>query len=159
MTGVAGSLLAGSLVLLLGDSLCPEHRMWIQGLAGLAVVGAVASSIALIRRRATAAYWAVIPAVCGIAIGVIDARHDPGRGQLIVVVFTAITIVAVLIALRTASVSRWAREAEEQMIVSDAVPSTPTARPAAPASTARTAAPVESVASVEPQVTKLPVER
>lgn len=153
MTGVAASLLAGSVVMMVGDSLCPEHRMWIQGLAGLAVVGSVASAIALIRRRVTAAYWAVIPAVCGIAIGVIDASHDPGRGQLIVVIFTAITIVAVLIALRTASVARWARRVEEQMIVSDIVTSAPPAAEATSVDTARDESPVRE------SVSKLPVER
>lgn len=65
------------------DTLCPEHRLWVQhiGVGALAVgVGAI---VALARRRAVGTLLALVTAAAGVVIGAIDTIHSPTRGHLV----------------------------------------------------------------------------
>ena len=70
--------------MLAADTLCPEHRMWVQTLGLVASLSAVSSIFGLASQR----FWAPLAALastrcCGIAVGFIDAVHSPTRGALI----------------------------------------------------------------------------
>jgi len=93
--------------ILASDALCPDHRAWVQTLASVAIVGAVVAIVQVVRGQASAALFALGASLVGIAIGVIDAVHDPGRGTLIAIGFAAAAAGSAAIALRMGSVTRW----------------------------------------------------
>lgn len=74
------------------DTLCPEHRAWVQGLASVAFVGAALSVVGLLRRWAFAPLLTAGVCALGMGIGLIDAIHAPQRGLALAVVFAALTL-------------------------------------------------------------------
>ena len=59
------------------DTLCPEHRMWVQTFGVVASVSAVCSIFGLAGQRFWAPLAALASALLGIAVGFIDAVHSP----------------------------------------------------------------------------------
>lgn len=132
-------VLAGSLgVVFLGmlgtDALCPEHRVLVQTFATLALVGIVAAIIGLVRGWALAPFTTLASALAGVAIGFIDAAHDPSRGRLLVVAFGLVAAGAAVIAVRQLGMLRWDRAVAAELAplpVDDAPASRPPAEPVA----------------------------
>ena len=110
LTGSLAAVLGVSHVaMMLSDTLCPEHRAWVFGLAGGAFVASVVAVVGLLRGAASSALWTVVAASCGIAIGVIDATHDPGRGRLIALAFVVAAQVGAVVAGWQLVLWRWER--------------------------------------------------
>lgn len=108
MAGALGVVLAGMLAT---DALCPEHRALVQAIGGLAVVGSVVAIVALVRQSASAPVVAMLTAVAGVAIGFIDAVHDPARGTFIALGFGVVVLGACAVAWRHLRLARWERSA------------------------------------------------
>ncbi len=111
-------LLTGALTVVLGavfvgilstDTLCPEHRAWVQALGTVAITGVGVALFGLLRGWASAVWITLVSALAGVAIGVLDAAHDPSRGRLIAVAFSVASVLAVVAAARTLALHRYDR--------------------------------------------------
>ena len=109
---VAGVLATVFSAMLFTDTLCPEHRAWVQALAAVAMVGIVVAVVGLVRQWASAAAWALGSAACGVAIGVLDAAHAPGRGRLIAAAFAVVAVAAAALVVQHLRLGRWAARLE-----------------------------------------------
>lgn len=113
-------VLAGSLgVVFLGmlgtDALCPEHRTLVQAFGTFALVGIVTSIIGLVRGWSLASFTTLASALAGVAIGVIDAAHDPSRGRLLALAFGAVAAGAAVLAARQVAMIRWDRAVQAEL--------------------------------------------
>ena len=91
------------------DTLCPEHRAWVQALGSVAMIGVVVAAIGLFRQWAVAPFLTLVSALAGVGIGFIDAAHSPTRGQAIAIAFAAVSVGALWLALRQVPLVRWDR--------------------------------------------------
>ena len=154
---LGGVLLGASVAMLVTDTLCPEHRAVVLALGTIAIGGSVASGIALLLGRAFAPSFAVLAALCGTAIGVIDAMHTPVRGVLITAMFGLATALAVWMVWRAAEAEAWSRRVDEPLApvyvpdlpAPDGADSSPPAAPSTAA--AQVVEPDQVVAPVVPQ--------
>jgi len=86
---------------------------------------------------------ALISAVIGIAIGIIDAIHAPARGNIIALSFAVLAVAAILLIVADARLLRWDRRVLAPLGHGTADPATaesataesPTAAESAPAAT------------------------
>lgn len=108
MAGALGVVFAGMMAT---DALCPEHRALVQAIGGFAVVGSVVAMVGLLRQSPTAPLVAMLTAVAGVAIGFIDAVHDPARGAFIALGFGLVVLGACAIGWRQLRLARWERSA------------------------------------------------
>jgi hypothetical protein len=114
---IATSMVGVWIGIIATDALCPDHRLWVQTLAGAALVASIAAIVGLFTGRSWAPLAALGAALIGIAIGVIDAIHDPTRGALISLAFGvvgALLVIALIPQLRSAL---WPRRATRDMKV------------------------------------------
>ena len=125
-------VLAGSLgVVFLGmlgtDSLCPEHRMVVQIFGTFALVGIVTSIMGLVRGWALASFTTLASALAGVAIGFVDAAHDPSRGRLLALAFGIVAAGAAVLAARQVALLRWDRavQAELAPLPAETLPAAP----------------------------------
>jgi uncharacterized membrane protein YccC len=102
------------------DTLCPEHRAWVQALALTALGAAGFAVVGLIRGWALAPLLTVATAGLGVAIGVLDAAHDAARGQLVALGFGAVGLLAAWLAFRQIPLLRWDRRVRELVTPTDA---------------------------------------
>ena len=130
-------VLAGTLgVVFLGvlgtDSLCPEHRVMVQAFAQLALVGIIVSIVGLLRGWALAPFTTLASALAGVAIGVLDAAHDPSRGRLLALGFGVVAAGAAIVAARQVALIRWDRavQADVAPLAADETFSVPADNPA-----------------------------
>lgn len=118
-------LLGGIAVVMIGvwigmistDTLCPEHRFWVQVMATVALVGSVAAVYGLLTRC-----WWALPitmgvAVIGVAIGLLDAVHDPTRGALIAIAFALVGLLIAVSAVPSIRSVLFASRAQREMTV------------------------------------------
>lgn len=106
--GGVGAALAVTLTgILTTDALCPDHRAWVQTLASIAVFSAVVAVVQVLRGQPSAILFALISSVIGVAIGMIDAIHDPGRGMLIALGFAVAGVGSVVVAFRMQQLAKW----------------------------------------------------
>lgn len=142
LAGAMGVVFSG---ILFTDTLCPEHRTWVQLLASVAFVGTVVAIVGLVREWASAAAWTLCSAVAGVAIGVLDAAHAPGRGRLVAAGFAVVAVGAAVLALSQLRVARWERrvlrDSGPVTRRTDAVADAETASPTTPATHAVPATP------------------
>lgn len=96
-------------VMMFTDALCPEHRAWVQTLAGLALLGVVTSIVGLLRGWPSAPLITAASAALGVGIGFIDAVHSPVRGGFIVAAFVVALALSGWLALRQVPMLRWDR--------------------------------------------------
>ncbi len=135
------------------DSLCPEHRVLVQVVATFALMGIVASIVGLVRGWPLASFTTLASALAGVAIGFIDAAHDPTRGRLLALGFGVVVIGAAALAARQVALIRWDRTVEAELAP---VPPHEGADQAATAEPAlQPEAPVAPVAPVAPEVPSL----
>lgn len=106
--GAVGATLAVTIAgILATDTLCPEHRLWVQTLATLAIVLSITSVVQIMRAQASAGLFALGASVLGVAIGLIDAVHAPERGQLIAAAFGFAALASAGISLRIRALRNW----------------------------------------------------
>jgi cytochrome c biogenesis protein CcdA len=117
--GLAGALGVVFVGMLATDALCPEHRAWVQVLAGTALIGTGAAVVGLLRGWAVAPLLTLAVASCGVAIGGLDAVHDPTRGTLLVVAFGLVTLASCWLGLRQARLVRWERAVKADLAPAD----------------------------------------
>jgi hypothetical protein len=91
------------------DTLCPEHRAWVAGLASVGAVSIVTSVVALLRGWPSAAVLALLSALLGVAIGLIDAAHSGTRGPVIAAAFGILSLGAIFLAENQLRIARWDR--------------------------------------------------
>lgn len=91
------------------DSLCPEHRAWVQAMASTALVCSIVASVGLVRRWAVAPLLALPVALCGVAIGLLDAAHAAARGRAIAAAFSVLAVGAVVLVWRQIALIKWDR--------------------------------------------------
>jgi hypothetical protein len=96
-------------VLLFSDTLCPEHRAWVQVLGLISIVAAGTSLVGIIRGSSWAPMGTVAAACGGVGIGLIDAVHAPGRGWLVAGLFALAAAGAAVLAARQLALARWER--------------------------------------------------
>ncbi len=113
-TATAATLGVVFSVILFTDTLCPEHRAWVQSLAALAFVGVVASIVGLLRGWASAPLLTVVSAALGSVIGLIDAVHAPLRGGFIAAGFAVAVVSSAWLALRQVPLLSWDRRLRRQ---------------------------------------------
>lgn len=106
---VAGTLAVTLTGIVASDTLCPEHRAWVQGLASLAIVSAVVAVAQVLRRQPSAAVFAMIAASLGISIGLIDTVHSPSRGRLVALGFGLAAAASAAMAVRLVRLRAWDR--------------------------------------------------
>jgi hypothetical protein len=96
-------------VVFFADSMCPEHRLWIELLGGMGIVLGITACVALVRGSASAPLLTLASAVAGMGIGMVDTAHDHVRGSIVLAGFLivgALTAWPLFIEFRSA---RWAR--------------------------------------------------
>jgi hypothetical protein len=108
-TATAATLGVVFSVFMFTDALCPEHRAWVQTLAGLALLGVVTSAVGLVRGWAAAPLLTVACAALGGVIGLIDAAHSPLRGGFIAGAFAVALVLSGWLAVRQIPLRRWDR--------------------------------------------------
>ena len=114
--GVALSSVLG--VILFSDTLCPEHRAWVQVLGGISIVLAGASIVGIARHSSWAPIATIAAACGGVGIGLIDAVHAPGRGWLVAALFAVVACGAAVLASRQLALQRWERRAVRPLLAS-----------------------------------------
>ena len=122
------------------DALCPEHRAWVQSLAGLALLGVITSIVGLVRGWPSAPLITAGSAAIGVGIGFIDAVHSPLRGGFIVAAFVLALVLSGWMTIGQLPLLRWDRRlrrdtapmAEWPAEQASAQPADETEAPAAP---------------------------
>jgi hypothetical protein len=71
--------------------------------------------VALIQQRAIAPLLAVAVSLIGVAIGFIDAIHDPDRGHVVALAFGISALLAVALAVSSLPVALWDRRVRRQL--------------------------------------------
>ena len=104
---VAATLAVTISGILATDTLCPDHRLWVQTLATVAIALSVTSVIQILRAHASAGLFALAASLVGVGIGLIDAVHAPSRGRLIAAAFALAAVASAGIALRLRSLRAW----------------------------------------------------
>jgi hypothetical protein len=106
---LAGALAVVFAGILSSDTLCPDHRAWVQALGTVGLAGTVLAITGLVRGWAMAPLLTLTAASTGVSIGLIDAIHDPTRGRLIAVGFAVVCFGAVALALKARGLRAWDR--------------------------------------------------
>jgi len=104
LVGVVGVTFAGVLT---SDTLCPEHRVWVQALALVGFVAIGASIVSLVRGTAAAPVLTLFACSMGLAIGLLDAAHSPTRGLLVALGFGVALALAAVATMRAVRLMRW----------------------------------------------------
>jgi hypothetical protein len=91
------------------DTLCPDHRVWVQALASTGFITIVVAFIGLLRGWAGAPILTVFASSLGIAIGLLETVHDATRGRLIILGFAVGCALAAAATLRVVRLRAWDR--------------------------------------------------
>lgn len=126
---VAACLGVVFLGMLATDALCPEHRAWINGLATAALLLAGFAIVGLVRGWTLAPASTLLTALCGVAMGAIDASHDATRGSILALAFGAVAVLTAVLAWRQQSLRRWEQRTNRALPGTDvSAPVTPDVR-------------------------------
>lgn len=105
--GVAGALSVTFVGIVGSDTLCPDHRAWVQMLGSVALVTSVVAVAQVLRNQASAALLALVAAGLGVAIGLLDAVHSPTRGSLILLGFAVAAVGSAIVSFRLLRLGAW----------------------------------------------------
>ena len=94
-------------IILFDDSLCPEHRGWVEVLATIALVLTIAAVAGSFRGWLSAPFLALGAGASGIVVGAIDATHSPVRGGIIVAGFVLAEFFGAWLTYRQVALLRW----------------------------------------------------
>lgn len=114
-TAVGVGLLAAFSAILVTDTLCPEHRAWVIGLATVAMAATVVGAIGMFRSWAIASPLSVLATGLGVAIGVIDSIHSASRGRSIALAFGVLLLGAVFLMWRQLQLAAWDRSVRRSL--------------------------------------------
>jgi hypothetical protein len=136
---LAGTLGVVFTAVMFTDTLCPEHRAWVNSLAVVALASSVVAIVGLLRDWAGATLVTTFAASLGVSMGLIDTIHSPTRGRFVALAFGVVTVVAALLSTHALRSWRWDRRMRAALRPLE-VPSTasappPVAVPALPATT------------------------
>ena len=112
---VAGTLAVVFAGIMSSDTLCPEHRLWALLIGGGALIAAGTALVGLIDGWAGAPLLAMLSALGGVGVGVIDAIHAPTRGRLIAIGFSAVFVGASWLVWHQQRQRRWDRQVEASL--------------------------------------------
>ena len=117
---VAPLVLASTLAIILTammsyDTLCSEHRSWVVLLGVLGFMGTAAAIVGLVQARALAPLLTVFVSLMGVSIGLIDAVHDPARGQLIALGFGVAAGLGAVLTARSVPLALWDRRVRRRL--------------------------------------------
>jgi len=102
-------------VILFSDTLCPEHRAWVQLLGTVGVAVSAAAFVALLRNSASGPVLTLAGAVAGIGIGGLDAMHAPLRGSIVLVAFSLLAIMTAWPLFVEARAAAWNHRVERDL--------------------------------------------
>ncbi len=97
-------------VIFFTDALCPDHRMWVETLAMVALITTVVTITGLLRGWASAPLFGIASAALGLVIGTIDAVHAPVRGSVIAIGFGVALALATILTFGQLPLIRWDRK-------------------------------------------------
>jgi hypothetical protein len=126
LVGMLGVVFAG---MMSTDTLCPEHRTWVLALGTLGLVGTIGAIVALVQERAIAPLLAVAVSLIGVAIGFIDAIHDPDRGHVVALAFGICALLAIALTVSSLPVALWDRRVRRQLAAAPVTAAPVTAAP------------------------------
>jgi hypothetical protein len=123
----AATLAVAFLVIMTSDTLCPEHKVWIDVLCTTALVVTITAVTGLLRGWSSAPFLAMGAAALGMAIGAIDMVHAPLRGGLVLSGFLAAQVLGAYLTMRQVRLLRWDRQlrAESTFVAEPAQPAAP----------------------------------
>jgi hypothetical protein len=98
------------------DALCPEHRMWVNLMAGTAFVGAAVALVGLLRRWTLAPFVTAGVCALGVGIGLVDAIHAPARGMVLAAVFGLLTVACVVASFLMVRLMLWDRAVARTLV-------------------------------------------
>jgi hypothetical protein len=101
--------------MLSADTLCPEHRQWVIGLGMLGIVFTAVAVVGLVQGWAASPLITLLVSIDGVAIGLIDATHDPSRGRLIAVAFAVTSVLAAALTWRSLRLALWDRDVHRSL--------------------------------------------
>lgn len=101
--------------MLSADTLCPEHRQWVVGLGMLGIVFTAVAVVGLVQGWAASPLITLLVSIDGVAIGLIDATHDPSRGRLIAVAFAVTAVLAAALTWRSMRLALWDRDVRRSL--------------------------------------------
>jgi hypothetical protein len=133
LVATLGAVFAG---MMSTDTLCPEHRTWVLALGLIGLIGTAGAVVALVQSRAIAPLLTVAVSLVGVAIGFIDAIHDPTRGHTVALAFGIAALMAVALTVSSVPIALWDRRVRRQLAPA---PAPATAVPAATAADEREA--------------------
>jgi hypothetical protein len=113
--GISAAFLVVFTSMVLSDTLCPEHRAWVMGLASVGLTATILAAVGLWRGWAVAAPLSVLAAGSGVAIGLIDAVHSASRGRSIALAFAVLLVGAVVLTWRQVVLFRWDRSMQRSL--------------------------------------------
>jgi hypothetical protein len=114
-------------VILFSDTLCPEHRAWVQVLGTVGIAVSIAAFVALMRNSASGPVLTLAGAVAGIGIGALDALHSPLRGGVVLGAFSLLAIMTAWPLFVEARAAAWTHRVTRELRPVDP---TPTQQPA-----------------------------
>jgi hypothetical protein len=109
-------------VILFSDSLCPEHRAWVQTLGTVGVAVSIAAFVALMRNSASGPVLTLAGAVAGIGIGGIDMLHAPLRGSIVLGAFSLLAVLTAWPLFVEARAAAWTRQIARDLQPVDPAP-------------------------------------
>jgi hypothetical protein len=112
---LAGFVGVGVVAMMATDTLCPEHRQWVMGLASIGLICIGGALVALWRGMAGAPTLTVVAGLSGVAIGWIDTVHSDARGVVIMIVFALVTGLGVELMRRARALARWEQAAAAEL--------------------------------------------
>jgi hypothetical protein len=114
-SGVGVGLLAVFSAILVTDTLCPEHRAWVAGMATIAMAATVVAGVGMFRGWASAAPLSVLATGLGVGIGILDSIHSASRGSAIAAAFGVLSVGALFLLWRQVALLRWDREVRRSL--------------------------------------------
>jgi hypothetical protein len=123
---LAGTLGVVFTAVMFTDTLCPEHRAWVNSLAVIALATSIVAIVGLLRDWAGATLLTTFAASLGVSMGLIDTLHSPTRGRFVALAFGVVTVIAALLSTHAIRLWRWDRRMHRTLRPLDA---TAAARP------------------------------
>lgn len=112
---VAGILAVVFAGIMSSDTLCPEHRLWALLIGGASLIAAGTALVGLLDGWAGAPLLAMLGALGGVAVGVIDAAHAPTRGRLVATGFGLVFVGASWLVWHQQRQRTWDRHVEASL--------------------------------------------
>lgn len=112
----AASLCVAVIGFLTSTSVCPEHALWIDVSASLAVVLAITAIVATVKASTLGPPLALGASVLGASVAAIGLVHEVTRARVVVSAFAAAGLLSAYGAMRSWAMRRW-----EARVLADAI--------------------------------------